>query len=47
MKEEKDYQLFGPEWEKEMMKFSKKYLIMWIKKLLIKDMQINETSTDI
>ena len=32
----KEYEPFGKEWEKELMKWTKKQLIDWIRKILIR-----------
>jgi len=34
MKKQKEYEPFGPEWEKELMKWNKKMLIDFLRKLL-------------
>ena len=41
----KDYELFGPEWDKEMAKMSKKVLIMMLKTKLIKIMEMEKEQT--
>jgi hypothetical protein len=35
MTPEKDFEPYGPEWEKELMKWTKKQLIEWIRVLLL------------
>ena len=35
-----DYELFGPEWEKEMMKFKKIELIGWLRRVLIENLEL-------
>lgn len=39
----KDYERFGPEWEKEMMKLTKKILIMMLRDEYIKNMDKKQT----
>jgi hypothetical protein len=41
-----NYEEFGDEWKKELNKFSKLELIMWIKKLLIEKKQLQEKTDE-
>jgi hypothetical protein len=42
--EEKEYEPFSEEWEKEMMKFNKKLLIEFLKKALKENIELKKES---